>query len=151
MWEKQKTGASSPRWKKSEAQRSHAYTYTEMYVHLRIRAGLSLQKKVGALCLIFLDHVTPSPRRSKEFLNHLPVELRTTRCRFQGVQGLAGGRASGVGTRGVAHAAMALARGAGSSVAGVLVVVDARSAQADHLWCLVAQTEATGRAAQAER
>jgi hypothetical protein len=28
MWEKQKTGASSPRWKKSEAQRSHAYTYT---------------------------------------------------------------------------------------------------------------------------
>ena len=44
---------------------------------------------------------------------------------------------------------MALARGAGSSVTGVLVdVVDARSAQADHLRRLVAQTEATGRAAQ---
>ena len=69
---------------------------------------------------------------------------------FSGRSGL-GGRASVWGGHsGVAHAVMALARGAGSSVTGVLDVdvVDARSAQADHLRRLVAQTEATGRAAQ---
>ena len=107
-------------------------------MHLRIRVGLCLQKKVGALC--FLDHV--SICRVDLFVLNAAV------CSW------AGKRVSGVGTRGfLAHAgAMALARGAGSSVIGVLVdIVDARSAQADHLRRLdVAQTEATvtGRAAQ---